>query len=884
MQALKTRNLLLSFVATASAFVLFGASNAAAIDCVRPGGAPGACVDQGASCLCSFENLPEGHILGSDDFPPSVTFGVFNNKVNHPDEAIIFDTACPGGCSGGDTDLATPGAGPGNDTAQGKIMVIAENIDGAGDDGLVDNPDDEHEGGTITLTFGVPYKLLSLKALDHEMPEELIETPSRVEIDHVGGGTQFVDSALLGDSSLENIVIPSPQPATEIRLVHFGSGGFDDLELVCACGDGIVDAGEDCDPPASLGGDASCSDLCTTIEAECGDGELDAGEECDPPASGGGDADCRDDCTVTVCGDGVTEGTEQCDPPGGICRDDCTLEVCGDDIVDPGEDCDPPESEGGEPGCTDQCTMDAGPECGDSNIDPDEECDPPASQGGDAACRDNCTLAVCGDELVEGGEECDPPSAPMGCNDDCTLADCGDGILDAGEDCDPPDDATGCNADCSLSDCGDDEVEAGEDCDPPGSDVGGVICTADCQLPECGDGVVEGDEECDPPGTGDCRDDCTLPACGDDIVDPNEDCDPPESEGGQAGCQDDCTMPVCGDDVVEGDEECEPPSVGDCRDDCTLMQCGDGILDPGEECEPAGVGDCRSDCTVIMCGDSIVDPQEDCDPPESQGGVAGCQDNCTLIECGDGVVDPGEECEPPGVGDCRDDCTLIVCGDGVVEGNEQCDPPLVEICNNMLDDDGDNLADCQDPECLDALNAMQPVCNSQCVLEPVGCTPIEDDPAVIHRNSDAQRAAGKMDYFKIHGRVRLDPPFAGGSIDPVQAGFAVTLRNAFGEIYSAELLPGDLIARTQKRFRFKDKGARSGNAKRDGLYAVFNRFRRFEREWYYVFRIKAYADLSGATLAEMTTQVYGVDGPGYLTVEWVETSRGWKLRRKDFDE
>ena len=28
-------------------------------------------------------------------------------------------------------------------------------------------------------------------------------------------------------------------------MVHYGSGGFDDIEFVCACGDGIQDAGED---------------------------------------------------------------------------------------------------------------------------------------------------------------------------------------------------------------------------------------------------------------------------------------------------------------------------------------------------------------------------------------------------------------------------------------------------------------------------------------------------------------------------------------------------------------------------------------------------------------------------------------------------------------
>lgn len=44
------------------------------------------------------------------------------------------------------------------------------------------------------------------------------------------------------------------------------------------CGNGVVDAGEDCEPP----GTATCSATCQAIAvAVCGDGKLDSGEECD---------------------------------------------------------------------------------------------------------------------------------------------------------------------------------------------------------------------------------------------------------------------------------------------------------------------------------------------------------------------------------------------------------------------------------------------------------------------------------------------------------------------------------------------------------------------------------------------------------------------------
>jgi hypothetical protein len=112
--------------------------------------------------------------------------------------------------------------------------------------------------------------------------------------------------------------------------------------------------------------------------------------------------------------------------------------------------------------------------------------------------------------------------------------------------------------------------------------------------------------------------------------------------------------------------------------------------------------------------------------------------------CGNSVLESGEDCDPPGADcpgatTCDADChcpavptttttssststtttTLPVCGDGIVSGTEQCDPaapvpgcgpqqvctacacaPIpVEICDNCIDDDGNGLADFEDPAC-----------------------------------------------------------------------------------------------------------------------------------------------------------------------------------------
>ncbi len=60
------------------------------------------------------------------------------------------------------------------------------------------------------------------------------------------------------------------------------------------CGNGSLDAGEECDDGNSNNGDG-CSDQCV-IEFACGDGNVDAGEECDDGNTASGDG-CSDQCT-----------------------------------------------------------------------------------------------------------------------------------------------------------------------------------------------------------------------------------------------------------------------------------------------------------------------------------------------------------------------------------------------------------------------------------------------------------------------------------------------------------------------------------------------------------------------------------------------------------
>jgi len=108
------------------------------------------------------------------------------------------------------------------------------------------------------------------------------------------------------------------------------------------CGDGHLDAGEECDDGNNANGDG-CSSTCVKENPPppppvCGDGHLDAGEECDDGNTYNGDG-----CSSTCC----KENPPPPPPP-----------VCGDGHVDAGEQCDDGNNYNGD-GCSSTCVCEA---------------------------------------------------------------------------------------------------------------------------------------------------------------------------------------------------------------------------------------------------------------------------------------------------------------------------------------------------------------------------------------------------------------------------------------------------------------------------------------------------------------------------------------------
>jgi len=143
-------------------------------------------------------------------------------------------------------------------------------------------------------------------------------------------------------------------------------------------------------------GSAGATNATCNLAAVCGNGDLEAGEQCD-------------------------EGLANSDDEPDACRWTCEWAYCGDDVTDSDETCDDGGTVGGD-GCSATCQIEY--ECGDGVEDPGEECDEGDLNDDYApnACRENCLLPHCGDDVIDTGEECDDgnTSGGDGCSATCT--------------------------------------------------------------------------------------------------------------------------------------------------------------------------------------------------------------------------------------------------------------------------------------------------------------------------------------------------------------------------------------------------------------------------------------------------------------------------------
>lgn len=168
-------------------------------------------------------NLSAGTIINSQFASMGVLISADNN--NGPDVALIFDSNNP---SGGDMDLGTPNqqyAGPGiggggatNDMPEGKILIIAEDVVDNNNDGLVDNPDDDANGGRLVFEFtdrAVSIETVRLIDLD--------DGPWSIVLELDSGGVTTIPVPTLGDNSA--YTVPVYTSDVQRMIVEIGGSG-----------------------------------------------------------------------------------------------------------------------------------------------------------------------------------------------------------------------------------------------------------------------------------------------------------------------------------------------------------------------------------------------------------------------------------------------------------------------------------------------------------------------------------------------------------------------------------------------------------------------------------------------------------------------------------
>jgi len=231
-----------------------------------------------------------------------------------------------------------------------------------------------------------------------------------------------------------------------------------------------------CDGPLSCNGGLTCSPTGTCETANlCGNGTINAGEQCDGGQLGGG----------TCQSQGFTGGTLSCAANCQYNTANCTTITCGNGTKEPNEQCDGNQLggatcqsqgfAGGTLSCSANCTYNTAncTKCGNGVKDAGEQCD--GGQLGGATCQSQ--------GFTGGTLSCSPNCTYNTAN--CTTISCGNGIIEAGEQCEG-------------------NQLGGATCQSQGYNGGTLSCsancmynTANCTTMICGNGMIEGAEQCD---------------------------------------------------------------------------------------------------------------------------------------------------------------------------------------------------------------------------------------------------------------------------------------------------------------------------------------------------------------------------------------------------
>lgn len=187
------------------------------------------------NAVIDFEGLAEGMVVdsvsagsGISGDPIAGSVAVFGDSADPSittNAAIIFDATCDGGCSGGDDDLFKPGLG--------NVLIMAEDLVDANNDGLIDDPDDaDLRNAPFSFDFSsYGPGTVTVESLDVMDIEARAEEPAFLELfDSSNASLGTVPIPATGDNGLATVPV-GVSGVARIVVTLQGSGAIDNIRI-----------------------------------------------------------------------------------------------------------------------------------------------------------------------------------------------------------------------------------------------------------------------------------------------------------------------------------------------------------------------------------------------------------------------------------------------------------------------------------------------------------------------------------------------------------------------------------------------------------------------------------------------------------------------------